>query len=153
MNRTDSQRRLDEGATFGNCRMNLCFLRTNWYSMRGSSQQGLQHAFDQFSAACDQEGTKISSEKIEVLCLLRRQMCILQARGNAVEQVETFKQLGVIFTSEGIRSKQIDTRIGKANSVLRELYCSVVTKRELSITAKLLNLSLFRSSPVVMNLR
>jgi len=59
----------------------------------------------------------------------------------------------VIFTSEGIRSKQIDTRSGKANSVLREHYCSVVSKRELSITAKLLNLSLFRSSPVVMNLR
>jgi len=37
--------------------------------MRGSSQQGLQHAFDRFSAACDEEGTKISTKKIEVLCL------------------------------------------------------------------------------------
>jgi len=35
--------------------------------MRGSSQQGLQHAFDQVSAACNQAGTKISSKKIEVL--------------------------------------------------------------------------------------
>jgi len=26
--------------------------------MRGSSQQGLQHAFDRFSAACNQAGTK-----------------------------------------------------------------------------------------------
>jgi len=42
------------------------------YCMRGSSQQSLELAFDWFSAACDQEGTKISSEKIEVLCLLRR---------------------------------------------------------------------------------
>jgi len=35
--------------------------------MRGYSLQGRQHAFDRFSAACDQEGTKISSKKIEVL--------------------------------------------------------------------------------------
>ena len=54
-------------------------------------------------------------------------------------------------------SKGIDTRIGKANAVLRELYCScsVVTKREFSKNTKLsvFNRSSFRSSPVVMNLR
>jgi len=59
-------------------------------------------------------------------------------RGNTLQQVETFKYLGVMFTSDGIRNKEIDLRIGKANSALRELYCSVVTKRELSKTAKLL---------------
>jgi len=39
--------------------------------MRGSSEQGLQLTFNRFSAACDQEGTKISSNKIEVLCLAK----------------------------------------------------------------------------------
>jgi len=66
-----------------------------------------------------------------------------------------FKYLGVVFTSDQSRNKGLDIWIGKANSVLRELYCSVVTKRELTMTAKLLqflNRSLFRSSPVVMNL-
>jgi len=38
--------------------------------------------------------------------------------------------------------QEIDARIGKANAVLRELYCSVFTKRELSNTAKL---SVFKS--------
>jgi len=58
--------------------------------------------------------------------------------GNTLQQVEKFKYLGVVFTSNGRRSEEIDTRIGKAiNAVLRELYRSVVTKRELSITAKL----------------
>jgi len=51
--------------------------------------------------------------------------------------VETFKHLGVVFTSDESRNKEIDTRIGKANAVLRELYRSVVAKRELSNTAKL----------------
>jgi len=45
----------------------------------------------------------------------------------------------MVFTSDGSRKKNIDTRIGKANAVLRELYCSVVTKREISNTAKFSN--------------
>jgi len=51
--------------------------------------------------------------------------------------VEKFKYLGVVCTSDRSRNKGIDTRIGKANAVLRELYCSVVTKQELSKTARL----------------
>ena len=47
----------------------VCVLRTKWCCIRGSSQQGLQHTFDRFSAACDQAGTKISTKKVEVLCL------------------------------------------------------------------------------------
>jgi len=38
--------------------------------------------------------------------------------------------------------QEVDTRIGEANAVLRELYRSVATKRELSNTA---NLSVFKS--------
>jgi len=107
--------------------------------MHGSSQQGLQLAFDRFSAACDQEGRKISSKKIEVLCLFRRpRECLLQVSGNTLQLVETLKYLGVlVFTSDESRNKQIDTWIGKANSVLREPYCSVATKRELSKNTKL----------------
>ena len=40
------------------------------------------------------------------------------------------------------RNKGLDTRIGKANAILRELYCSAVTKRELSKNAQL---SVFKS--------
>jgi len=73
----------------------------------------------------------------------------------------------VIFTSDGRWSEEVDTRIGKVNAVLRgkhavlggnavlrELYRSVVTKRELSNTAscQFLNRSLFRPLPMVMNL-
>ena len=111
--------------------------------MRGSSHQGLQHTFDRFSAACDQAGMKISTKMIEVLCLSRRpRQCIPLVSGNTLQQVETFKCLGMVFTSDGSRNKEIDTRIGRANAVLRELYFSVVTKRELSKTTKL---SVFKS--------
>ena len=123
----DSHRRFNEGVTVTvrNCRMNrlLCFLRTNWYCMHGSSQQCLQHGFDRFFAACDHAGMKISTKKIEVLCLARRpRQCIPQVSGNTLQQVERFKYLRVVFTSDGNRNKEVDTRIGKANAVLRELY-------------------------------
>jgi len=49
---------------------------------------------------------------------------------------------GIYVTSDGIWSEEIDTRIGEANAVVRELYRSVVMKRGLSNTAKL---SVFKS--------
>jgi len=44
--------------------------------------------------------------------------------------------LRVVFTSDGRRNEENDTRIGKTYAFLREFYRSVVTKRELSNTAK-----------------
>ena len=57
--------------------------------------------------------------------------------GSTLQQVEKCKYLGIVVTSDERRIKEIDTRIGKANAVLRELYCFVVTKPELSNTTKL----------------
>jgi len=65
-----------------------------------------------------------------------------QVSSNALQQVEKYKYLRVVFTSGERRSEEIDTRVGKANAVLREFFCSVVRKRELSNTAKL---SVFKS--------
>ena len=49
---------------------------------------------------------------------------------------------GVAFTSNGRLNEEIDTRIGEENAVMREICRSVVTKLELSNTAKL---SVFKS--------
>jgi len=67
---------------------------------------------------------------------------MLQVSGNTLQQVEKFKYVGMVFTSDGGWNNKNDTRIGKANPVLPELYRSMVTKRELSNTAKL---SVFKS--------
>ena len=102
---------------------------------------------------------KISAQKIEVFCLSRRpRECILQVSENTLQQVETFKCLGVVFTCDGSRNKGIDTRISKSNAVLP--LCVSFTapwwrnrcfQRPQSF--QFLNRSLSRSSPVVMNLR
>jgi len=81
------------------------------------------------------------TEKSRTLSRHPRQ-CILQVNRNTLQQVKTFKYLWVVFTSDGSRNKEIDTRIGKVNAVLREIYWSVLMKRELSKTAKL---SVFKS--------
>jgi len=47
-----------------------------------------------------------------------------------------------LYLCDGRRNREIDTRNGKANAVLRELYRSVVTKLEPSNIAKL---SVFKS--------
>jgi len=77
-------------------------------------------------------------------CFLGRRprQCFLQVSEKTLQQVEAFKYLGMVFTSDGYRNKWNDTRIGKANAVLRELYCSVFAKREISKNAKL---SVFKS--------
>ena len=52
-------------------------------------------------------------------------------------QVEEFKYIGVLLTSEGRMEREIDRRIGKAAAIMRTLHRSVVVKRELSEKAKL----------------
>ncbi|VDP15220.1 unnamed protein product [Soboliphyme baturini] len=65
----------------------------------------------------------------------------------AVEQVEKFKYLGTIFTSDGTESdgkleEEMERRIGVASAVLRELARPIVTKAELILKSKL---SMFKS--------
>ncbi|KAK3522015.1 hypothetical protein QTP70_021390 [Hemibagrus guttatus] len=57
--------------------------------------------------------------------------------GEVLPQVEEFKYLGVLFTSEGRMNREIDRRIGAAAAVMRSMYRSVVVKKELSWKAKL----------------
>ncbi|VDP09475.1 unnamed protein product [Soboliphyme baturini] len=55
----------------------------------------------------------------------------------AVEQMEMFKFLGIVFTSDGKFEEEIDRRIGVACGVLHELGGFTVTKAELSLKTKL----------------
>ncbi len=62
--------------------------------------------------------------------------CPLQVGGEFLPQVEEFKYLGVLFTSEGRMEREIERQIGAASAVMRSMYRSVVEK-ELSCKAKL----------------
>ena len=56
--------------------------------------------------------------------------------------MKEFKYLGILFSSEGTREREMGRRIKAAGVVLRSLRCTVVMKRELSQKAKL---SIYRS--------
>ncbi|CAM1319476.1 Uncharacterised protein r2_g2780 [Pycnogonum litorale] len=81
---------------------------------------------------------KISVAKTETLLLSRRPgQCTLHVSGVPLEQVEKFKYLGVVFTSDGRRDIELDTRIAAAGAVMRQLQRLVLLRRELGVRGKL----------------
>jgi len=124
--------------------------------MRGSSQQGLQHAFDRFSTACEQAGTKISSKKTEVLILLRRpRQCILQVSENTLQQVGHSSSSGWYLRVTKVGTKGLIRWLVKQTqfcvSFIAPWWRNRSFQRKQSF--QFLNRSLSRSSPVVTTLR
>ncbi|TWW69254.1 hypothetical protein D4764_18G0000600 [Takifugu flavidus] len=77
-----------------------------------SSARDLQLSLDRFAAACEAAGMKISTSKSEAMVLDRKKVeCLLRVKEEILPQVEEFKYLGVLFTSEGRMEREIDRRI------------------------------------------
>ena len=94
-------------------------------------------------ACCQQQITSIQIVNSVQCCLLSLFMfiyflsrkwvqCPLQVGHEILPQVEEFKYLGFLFTSEGRMEREIDSRIGVASAVLRALHRHVIVKKELS---------------------
>ncbi|KAI3355560.1 hypothetical protein L3Q82_018385 [Scortum barcoo] len=69
--------------------------------------------------------------KSEAMVLDRKRKgvaCPLRVGGEVLPQVEEFKYLGVLFTSEGKMEREIDRRIGAASAVMRSVYRTVVVE-------------------------
>ena len=124
-----SYSRLEEGVTAGSCRITVYLQNgiSDDLGLLASSQSGIQHELDRSSAARDRAGMKISTKNTEVICRSTNpRQCMLQVRGNPLQQVEKFKYLGVVFVNDGRWSEEIDRWIRQANAVLCELYRSAV---------------------------
>ncbi|KAI3369681.1 hypothetical protein L3Q82_024524 [Scortum barcoo] len=132
-----------EGVRFGNHRISSLLFADDVVLM-ASSGQDLQHVLERFAAECEAAGMRISTSKSEAMVLDRKRVaCPLRVGGEVLPQVEEFKYLGVLFTSEGKIEREIDRRIGAASAVMRSVYRTVVVKKEeLSRKAKL---SIYRS--------
>ena len=103
-------------------------------ALRGSSQHGLHHVFDRFHAAYDKSGTKISAQGIQgsVFCKCVEIHCRLWRRSSAL-------------------ATEIGTKRLIHGLVKQTQFCVGSFQRPQSF--QILNRSLFRSLPVVMNLR
>ncbi|KAI3375876.1 hypothetical protein L3Q82_003763 [Scortum barcoo] len=120
-------------------------------SRRSQGPEGVQPGpsacvLERFAAECEEAaGMRISTSKSEAMVLDRKRVvCPLRVGGEVLPQVEEFKYLGVLFTSEGKMEREIDRRIGLVQrpAVMRSVYRTVVVKKELSRKAKL---SIYRS--------
>ncbi|KAK3562947.1 hypothetical protein QTP86_011691, partial [Hemibagrus guttatus] len=89
-----------------------------------------QHALGRFAAECEAAVMRVSTSKSEAMVLDRKKVaCTLQVGGEFLPQVEEFKYLGVLFTSEGRMDREIDRRIDAAAAVMRSMYQSVMVKK------------------------
>ncbi|KAI3377397.1 hypothetical protein L3Q82_008587, partial [Scortum barcoo] len=121
-----------EGVRFGNHRISSLLFADD-VVLLASSSQDLQHVLERFAAECEAAGMRISTSKSEAMVLDRKRVvCPLRVSGEVLPQVEEFKYLGVLFTSEGKMEREIDRRIGAASAVMRSVYRTVVVKKELS---------------------
>ncbi|KAK3558768.1 hypothetical protein QTP86_028769 [Hemibagrus guttatus] len=126
-----------EGVRFGDHRISSLIFADD-VVLLASSGLDLQHALGRFAAECEAAGMRVSTLKSEAMVLDRKKVvCTLQVGGEVLPQVEEFKYLGVLFTSEGRMDREIDRWIGAAAAVMRSMYRSVVVKKELSRKAKL----------------
>ncbi|KAK3541273.1 hypothetical protein QTP86_019410, partial [Hemibagrus guttatus] len=90
------------------------------------------------SSECEAAGMRVSTSKSEAMLLDQKKVaCTLQVGGELLPQVEEFKYLGVLFTSEGRMDHEIDRRIGAVAAVMQSMYRSALVKKELSQKAKL----------------
>ncbi|KAK3529276.1 hypothetical protein QTP70_024824 [Hemibagrus guttatus] len=126
-----------EGVRFGDHRISSLIFADD-VVLLASSSLDLQHALGRFAAEYEAAGMRVSTSKLEAMVLDRKKVvCTLQVGGEALPQVEEFKYLKVLFTSEGRMDREIDRQIGAAAAVMRSMYRSVVMKKELSRKVKL----------------
>ncbi|KAK3537609.1 hypothetical protein QTP70_017005, partial [Hemibagrus guttatus] len=126
-----------EGVRFGEHMISSLIFADDVVLLAPSSLD-LQHALGHFAAECEAAGMKVSTSKSEAIVLNRKKVaCTLQVGGELLPQVEEFKSLGVLFTSEGRMDREIDRRIGAAAAVMWSMYRSVVVKKELSRKVRL----------------
>ena len=82
---------------------------------------------------------KISIAKIQIMCLSRQLLpcpVFLPINGETLQQTENYKYIEIIFSRDGRQDRELDTRLGKASAVMRQLYRLVILKRESCTKAK-----------------
>ncbi|TWW80203.1 R2 Retrovirus-related Pol polyprotein from type I retrotransposable element [Takifugu flavidus] len=126
-----------EGVQFGDLRIGSLLFADD-VVLLASSARDLQLSLDRFAAACEAAGMKISTSKSEAMVLNRKKVeCLLRVKEEILPQVEEFKYLGVLFTSEGRMEREIDRRIGWLGSPLERVRSSAI-REELGVEPLLL---------------
>ena len=144
MDKIDKDSSSSSDVTFGECNVRRLLFADD-LALLSAKESDVQYALDGFSDVSLNAWMKISTAKTEIICLSRHPVqCSFQTNGVTLKQADKFKYLRVTFSSDGRQDKEQDTRIAKASAVMRQLYRSVVLKRELCTKTKLsVSISIF----------
>ena len=128
INSMDKLSRTHKCITIGRCKISRLFF-TDDLVWLASLESGLQHALNGFATAYGIAGIKISTSETEVSHFLRNLVqCSLQVGRVSMKQVEKFKYLWVVFTSDGRQDEESAVQSGKASAVIRCL-TNIITLR------------------------
>ena len=130
MNWIDMRSRVGSGISIGGCRIGRLIFADDMVLL-GSSEGDLRNALNGFAAECCKVGMRVSVAKTETLVLSRKSSkCTLRVSGTSLRQVEKFKYLGVVFTSDGRQEAELDARIAGDGAVMRQSQHSILRRGE-----------------------
>ncbi|KAI3360639.1 hypothetical protein L3Q82_002504 [Scortum barcoo] len=111
MDRISRRSQGPEGVRFGNHRISSLLFADDVVLLASSQARTFSMCWEWFAAECEAAGMRISTSKSEAMVLDRKRVvCPLRVSGEVLPQVEEFKYLGVLFTSEGKMEREIDRR-------------------------------------------
>ncbi|TWW62329.1 R2 Retrovirus-related Pol polyprotein from type I retrotransposable element [Takifugu flavidus] len=112
MDRISRHSRGVEGVEFGGRKISSLLFADD-IVLLAPSNRDLQQMLGRFATECEAAGMWISTSKSESMVLTwKRVECLLRVGEEVLPQVEEFKYLGILFTSEGRMEREIDRRIG-----------------------------------------
>ncbi|KAJ8934309.1 hypothetical protein NQ318_002900 [Aromia moschata] len=104
-----------------------------------SSERELQHNLNIWNMAISKNGLKINSKKTKVMKITREKTKELKIKleGKYIEQVNSYKYLGVTFEEDGKMDCELNKRIGQANRTYFALNRGFIEKKEISKKTKM----------------
>ena len=104
----------------------------------GQTQQDLQYNLSILNRELMKKGLKINSKKTKTMVISREQKShAIKLNGEVLEQVDTYKYLGVVISSNCSLKEEINQRISKATKVYGQLGNTFISKRELTTKTKM----------------
>ena len=104
----------------------------------GKTQEDLEHNVNMLNREITQRGMKINLNKTKTMIISREpKPHTIRVEGEALEQVDSYKYLGVMIKSNGSLKEEVSQRIGKATNVYHQLGSTFINKRELTTKTKI----------------
>ena len=104
----------------------------------GKTQQDLQYNLNVLNRELRKRGLKINASKTKTMLISREPNTHeIKLEGEVLEQVNCYKYLGVMITSNGSLKEEINHRISKATKVYSQLGNCFIGKKELTTKTKI----------------